>query len=145
MKPLFWWENQGKVFCNGENKSGDASSFHLFSSYYFPFTPGKQWPNKLPNSLNQNKGILNYVFFCRNWAVRNPTLASFWKLAAFCRDAYLCSMFFLCTGQPKTPVRHVDQLKQSNSIKWHMTKDMKNVTHNMWHMTYDTWREGNIL
>ena len=45
--------------------------FILSVSWYFPFPSGKHRIEALPNSPNQIKGFLNYVF-CRNWDVRNP-------------------------------------------------------------------------
>ena len=47
----------------------ELSSFFIISAlWYIPF---RHWIKALPNSSNQNKGFLNYVF-CINWAVRNP-------------------------------------------------------------------------
>ena len=50
----------------------EASPFFILSAlWHFPFLSGRHWIEALPNSRNQNKGFLNYVF-CRKWAVRNP-------------------------------------------------------------------------
>jgi hypothetical protein len=50
-----------------KRESGDKSFFSSFqlldASHFLQEAP--------PNSPNQNKGFINYIF-CRNWAVRNP-------------------------------------------------------------------------
>ena len=54
-----------------KKKSGDEFIFHTFGFMILPRSFREALNRTLPNSPNQNKGFLNYVF-CRNWAVRNP-------------------------------------------------------------------------
>ena len=56
---------------NKKRREETSPFFILSASWYFPFPSWKHWTEALPNSPNQNKDFLNYVF-CRNWAVRNP-------------------------------------------------------------------------